>query len=95
MEAPQRLPGIDAELIGEQVADPPVGGQRVSLPAAPVQRQYQLAVQPLPQRVAAASCSSSAVSASCRPSARSASIRVSTAVSRSSSSRAASGRVKA
>ena len=51
VQAPQRLPGIDAELAGEQVADPPVGGQRVGLPPAPVQRQHELAVQPLPQGV--------------------------------------------
>ena len=51
MQAPQRLPGIDPELGGEQVADPPVGGQRVGLPAAAVQRQHQLTVQPLPQRM--------------------------------------------
>ena len=51
VQALQRLAGIDAELPGEQVADPPVGGQRVGLPAAPVQRQHELAVQPLPQRM--------------------------------------------
>ena len=51
VQAPQRLAGVDAELAGEQVADPPVGGQRVGLPAAPVQRQHQLAVQPLPHRM--------------------------------------------
>ena len=51
VQAPQRLAGVDAELTREQVADPPVGGQRVALPAAPVQRQHQLAVQPLPQRM--------------------------------------------
>ena len=51
VQAPQRLPGIDPELVGEQVADPPVGGQRVGLPAAAVQRQHELAVQPFPQRM--------------------------------------------
>ena len=51
MQPPQRLPGVDAELAGEQVADMAVGGQRVGLPAAPVQRQHELAVQPLPQRM--------------------------------------------
>jgi hypothetical protein len=51
VQGPQRLPGIDAELTGEQVADPPVGGQRAGLPAAPVQRQHELAVQPFPQRM--------------------------------------------
>ena len=33
VQAPQRLSGIDPELGGEQVAEPPVGGQRVGLPA--------------------------------------------------------------
>ena len=51
VQPPQRLPGVDAELGGEQVADPPVGGQRVGLPAAAVQRQHELTVQPLPQRM--------------------------------------------
>ena len=51
MQPLQRLAGVDAELAGEQFADPPVGGERVGLPAAPVQRQHELAVQPLPQRV--------------------------------------------
>ena len=51
MQAPQRFPGVDAELAGEQVAGTPVGGQRLGLPAAAIQRQHELAVQPLPQRM--------------------------------------------
>ena len=51
MQAPQRLPWVDAELTGEQVAGPPVGGQRLGLPAAAIQRQHELAVQPFPQRI--------------------------------------------
>ena len=51
VQALQRLAGVDAELAGQQVADPPVGGQRVGLPPAAVQRQDELAVQPLPQGV--------------------------------------------
>ena len=51
VQAAQRLAGVDAELAGEQVTGPAVGGQRVGLPTAPVQRQHQLAVQPLPQRM--------------------------------------------
>ena len=51
VSALQGLAGVDAELAGQQVAGPAVGGQRVGLPAAPVQRQHQLAVQPLPQRM--------------------------------------------
>jgi len=47
----QRLAGVDAELAGEQAADPAVGGERVGLAAAAVQRQHELAVQPLAQRV--------------------------------------------
>jgi hypothetical protein len=49
----QRLPWVDAKLPGEQVADPPVGGQRIGLPARPVQPQHELAVQPFPQRMLA------------------------------------------
>jgi hypothetical protein len=48
----QRLAGIDTEFDGEQAVDPLVGGERVGLPAGPVQRQHQLAVQTFPQRVA-------------------------------------------
>ena len=51
VQALQRLSGLDPELVGEQVADPPVGGQRVGLLPAPVQRQDELAVQPFPQRM--------------------------------------------
>ena len=51
MQAPQRFSGIDAELTGEQVAGALVGGERLCLPAAAVQRQHELAVQPLPQRM--------------------------------------------
>jgi hypothetical protein len=47
----QWLAGVDAELPREQVADLAVGGERVGLAAAPVQRQHELAVRPLPQRV--------------------------------------------
>jgi len=53
VQALQRLAGVDAQFVGQQAAGPPVGGQRVGLPAAPVPRQHQLAVQPLPQRVLA------------------------------------------
>ena len=51
VQALQRLAGVDAEFIGEQVTDAPVGGKRVRLPAAPVQGQHELAVQPLPHRM--------------------------------------------
>ena len=51
VQALQRLAGVDAEFAGEQFADPLVGGERVGLPAAAVQRQHELAVQPLPQRM--------------------------------------------
>ena len=49
MQAAQRFSGIDAQIVGEQVAGTPVGGERVALPAAAIQRQHELAVQPLPQ----------------------------------------------
>ena len=88
----QCFPGVDAELSGEQVAGAPVGGERLGLPAAAIQRQHELAVQPLPQRMACGQVLQSPVSASSRPSARSASIRASSAARRSSSRRAASGR---
>jgi hypothetical protein len=48
---PQRRTGVDAELVGQQVADMTVGGERLRLPAAAVERQHELAVQPFPQRV--------------------------------------------
>ena len=51
VQPPHRLARVDAELTGQQVADPSVGGQRVGLQAGPVQRQHELAVQPLPQRM--------------------------------------------
>ena len=95
VQALQGLAGVDAEFTGEQVAHPPVGGQRVGLPDAAIQRQHELAVQPLPQRVPGGQAIQLGGECVCRPSARSASIRASTAASRSSSSRAASGRVNA
>jgi hypothetical protein len=51
VQAPERFSGVDAELTGEQVAGTPVGGQRFGLSAAAIQRQYELAMQPLPQRI--------------------------------------------
>ena len=52
MQAAQRFCGVDAEFAGEQVAGAPVGGERFGLPAAAIQRQHELAVQPFPQRMA-------------------------------------------
>ena len=49
VQLPQRFPGIDAELVGEQVTGMPVGGERLGLAAAAIQRQHELALQPLPQ----------------------------------------------
>ena len=37
--------------LGEQIADTPVGRERLSLPAAAIQRHHELAVQTLPQRM--------------------------------------------
>ena len=48
VQALQRLAGIDPELAGEQVADTAVAGQRLGLPAAAVQCQHELAMQPFP-----------------------------------------------
>ncbi len=43
--------GVDAQLVGEQPGDPAVRGQRVGLPARPVQRRDQQRPQPFPQRM--------------------------------------------
>ena len=42
---------VQAEVLGKRLADPVIYGQRVSLPAAPVQGQHQLTVRPLAQRL--------------------------------------------
>ena len=47
----QFLAGLDPQLTGQHRAGPPVGGQRISLPPAPVQRQHQQPPQPLPHRI--------------------------------------------
>jgi hypothetical protein len=46
----QPRPGLDAQLADQYGPGLPVGGQRVSLPPGPVQRQHQQLVQPLPER---------------------------------------------
>ena len=51
VQVPQGFSGVDAEFAGEQVAGTPVGGERLGLPAAAIQREHELAVQPLPQRM--------------------------------------------
>ena len=43
--------GIEAELVAKQLADPLVGGERVRLPAAAVERHHQMTPQPLPERI--------------------------------------------
>ncbi len=50
-QLPQWLAWFDAELLGQRPPRLLVGGQRVCLPPAPVQRNHQLLVQPLAQRV--------------------------------------------
>ena len=50
---PQPRAGIDAELLGELTAGISERGQRVGWPAAAVQRQHDLAAEPLPQRILA------------------------------------------
>ena len=47
----QRLAGIDSQLLGKGGAQPLVGGERVGLAPAAVQRQHQLGVDLLIQRV--------------------------------------------
>src|SRR5262249_28758942 len=47
----QRLTGAAAERVGKLLVTPPVSGQRVGLPATPVQRQHKLGMQALAQRV--------------------------------------------
>jgi hypothetical protein len=49
VERPQLGRGIDPELVGQEGAGAVEGRQRVRLPARPVQRDHQLAPQPLAQ----------------------------------------------
>ena len=84
-------PGSRPELLGELASGHPVGVQRLGLAARAVEREHQLASQPLPAAGArATSASSSPTSSAWRPPARSASIRCSSAARRSSSRRATS-----
>jgi hypothetical protein len=43
--------GVDTQLVGQLGAQLGVGGQRVGLAAAPVQREHPQAAQPLPEGV--------------------------------------------
>jgi len=43
-------PGVDAELLGQQVTQPPVGRERLPLPPVAVQREHELGPPPLAQR---------------------------------------------
>ena len=45
--------GIDAQLVGENLPGPPVGIQRLRLPAGPVQAQHQLRSETFVQRIPA------------------------------------------
>ncbi len=51
LELLQLRSGVEAELVGQAVADPLVGGQRVGLAAVPVQRGDQQHPQALLERV--------------------------------------------
>src|SRR5262249_49488570 len=51
LELLQRPARLQAQLLPQQLARLPVGRQRISLPACPVQREHQLPAQPLGQRV--------------------------------------------
>lgn len=50
MQGPERLAGLDAVVVAQQAGEVPVGGQRLGLPAAAVERQHELKTQPLPDR---------------------------------------------
>ena len=49
----QRHAGLDAQFVAQHPATLPVGGQRLGLPARPVQGHHQGAAQALPGRVGA------------------------------------------
>ena len=51
LQVPQRTAGVDAQVGSQRPAHPVIDRQRISLPAGPVQRQHQLAVQLLIQRI--------------------------------------------
>jgi hypothetical protein len=53
LQALQPQARLDAELVHQDAAGGPIGGQRVRLPARAVQREHELAVQVLAQRVGA------------------------------------------
>src|SRR5262249_61268730 len=51
LELAERASRLDAELLDEGAPSPSVRSERVGLPTASIQREHQLGVQPLPQRV--------------------------------------------
>ena len=51
LEPLQRGTGLEAELLAEVVGGPPVGAQRLALPARPVEGEHELTPEPLAQRV--------------------------------------------
>jgi hypothetical protein len=51
LQVAQRLARVDAEVVGEGLAQPVVRGQRVGLPAGPVQREHELPVDLLVERL--------------------------------------------
>ena len=51
LELPQRRPWLDPEVLDVGIARPSVRGQRVRLPARPVQREHLLGSKPLPVRM--------------------------------------------
>ena len=53
MQAEQPGVGVDAQLVGQLGPQLGVGGQRVGLAAAPVEREHPQAAQPLPEGVLA------------------------------------------
>ena len=87
LERLQRRGRLDPEALDERLPGRAVDLERLGLPAGAVEREHQLAAQPLAQRMLRDEGLELATSGACRPSASSASIRSSSAASRSSSSR--------
>ena len=83
LQPDQGVARFDAEFLDQRRSGVGVDGERLPLPAGPVQREHVQAAQILPQRVRPGQGPKSGMIAACRPSAMSASIRPSRARSRS------------
>ena len=51
LEVAQLLRRVQAQLVIQGALQPAEGGERISLTAGPIQREHELSVQPLPERV--------------------------------------------